>query len=152
MHFQQGKFAEAEKDYLQRLSIATEIADSSSMSLAYNGIGEVNLQLKVFIKAMHNLGIAYQLALQVNDQEMILTISLSLAETYYVADSLEKAVRLFQNALRLSKQKDNGTFICNALIGLAKVYNRQGKPEEALANGLEALQRAEKNGPGATNA
>jgi signal transduction histidine kinase len=146
VHFYQGKFDEAEKDYQQLLKIAGEMADSSSMSLAYNGIGEVNLQQKNPAKALQNLAIAYQLATQVNNKEMQLTATLSMAEAYYESDSLQKAVTLFNNALLLSKQKDNGTYICNALIGLAKVRNRQGLLKEALANGLEALQRAEKMG------
>ncbi|MEO6720216.1 MAG: tetratricopeptide repeat protein [Ferruginibacter sp.] len=142
VHFHQGKFDEAEKDYQERLKIAAETADSSSMSLAYNSIGEVNLKQKELAKALRNLGIGYQLASRVNDQEMLLITTLSMAEAYYVTDSLENAVSLFEDGLRLSKQRDNGTFICNALIGLAKVYNRQGKSDAALANGLEALQKA----------
>jgi two-component system NtrC family sensor kinase len=146
VHFHQGNFVEAENDYQKKLKVAEAMLDTSSMSLAYNGIGEANLQMKDNVKALHNLSIANKLALQINDQEMLLTTSLSLAEIYYATDSLQKAVYLFNNALALSKQKDNGTHICNALIGLAKAYNRQGMLKDALADGLEALQRAEKMG------
>ena len=146
VHFHQGNFTEAESDYKKRLKIAEEMKDSSSMSLAYNGIGETALQRKDLATALHNLTIANNLALQINDQEMLLTTSLSLAEIYFVADSLQKAVALFDTALSISKQKDNSAFICNALIGLAKVRNRQHMLKEGLANGLEGLQRAEKMG------
>src|SRR5688572_18756366 len=111
VHFHQGKFDEAEKDYLRRLDIAEEMSDSSSMSVAYNGIGEVSLQKKDLVKAMENLAIAHKLAAEVNDQEMVLTVTLSQAETFYAADSLQKAAVLFENALALSKQKDNGISI-----------------------------------------
>ena len=139
----QGNFTEAENAYLQRLKMAQQIADTSSMSLAYNNIGEVNLQQKNPVKALSNLTIAYNLALQINDRQMLLPASLSMAEAYYELDSLQKAASLFESGLQLSKQADQGTFICNALIGLAKVRNRQGRLTEALANGLEGLHRAE---------
>lgn len=146
VHFHQGMFKEAESTYQRRLVIAEEMSDSSSMSLAYDGIGEVALKQKDPGKALQNLTRAYNLALQMNDQEMLLVATLSLGETYAMLDSLQKAVSLYDNALSLSKQKDNGEFICNALIGLAKVHYRQGMLKEALAKGLEGLQRAEKMG------
>ncbi len=146
VQFYQGKFNEAESAYRQRLKIAQEMLDSSSMSFAYNGIGEINLQQKDPVKALQNLSIAYDLALKINDREMLLTATLSTAEAYYALDNLEKSGSLFENALLLSKQTDHGTLICNALIGLAKVQYKQGSLKEALANGLEGLQRAEKMG------
>jgi two-component system, NtrC family, sensor kinase len=146
VYFHQGNFTEAEIYYKKRLKIAEEISDTSSMSLAYNGIGEINLQRKNLANAMYNLTIANNLASQIHDNEMWLATSLSLAEIYLASDSLQKAFHLFDTALNLSKQKDNGLFICNALIGLAKVHNRQHMLKEALANGLEGLQRAEKMG------
>ena len=142
----QGNFTEAENAYQQRLKMAQEIADTSSISLAYNNIGEVNLQQKNPVKALGNLTIAYNLAQQINDQQMLLPASLSMGEAYYELDSLQRAASLFENGLQLSQQADQGTFICNALIGLAKVRNRQGRLKEALANGLEGLHRAEQMG------
>lgn len=146
VHYHQGMFHEAESTYRRRLKIAEEMRDTSSMSLAYNGIGEVSLQKKDHIKALLNLSIAHKLALQVNDPGMLLLVTLTMAETYYGSGSLQKADSLFEKALLLSKQNDNSKFICDALIGLAKVRNRQGLLKEALANALEALQRAEKMG------
>ena len=58
----------------------------------------------------------------------------------------KKLLCLFDSALALSKQKDNGISICSALIGLAKVYNKQGRFNEALASGLEGLERAQQMG------
>ncbi|MEO8112664.1 MAG: tetratricopeptide repeat protein, partial [Ginsengibacter sp.] len=146
VQFYQGKFNEAKNTYLQRLKIAQETLDTSSMSFAYNGIGEINLQQKDPAKALQNLSLAYSLALKINDREMLLTAMLSTAEAYLALDSLQKSVSLFENALVLSKQTDHATSICNALIGLAKARQRQGLLKEALANGLDGLQRAEKMG------
>ncbi len=146
VYFYQGNFSEAENAYRQRLAFAQKTLDSSSMSFAYNGLGEVNLQQKKPAEALHNLTLAYNLALQVNDEAMLLTISLSTAEAYYELDSLQKSISLFDTALRLSKQMDNGTFICNALIGLAKARYKQGLLKEALVNGRDGLQKAEKIG------
>ena len=146
VQFYQGKYNEAESAYLQRLQIAQKTSDTSSMSVAYNGIGEVYLQQKEPSKALNNLIIAYNLAAKINDREMVLTTTLSLAEAYYAMDNLQKSDSLFKYALRLSNESDHGTFICNALIGLAKTHLKQNLLKEALANGLDALQRAEKIG------
>ena len=116
------------------------------MNVAYNGIGELNLQKKDHITALQNHSNAYGLALKINDRDMLLTSTLSEAEAYYALDSLQKSASLFGNALLLSRQTDHGTMICNALIGLAKVRQKQGLLKEALTNGLEGLQRAEKIG------
>ncbi|MDO9373687.1 MAG: tetratricopeptide repeat protein [Ferruginibacter sp.] len=146
VHYHQGKFDDAEKDYQQRLELAVKMSDTSSMSVAYNGIGEANLQKKELGKALYNLNIAHQLAAKIGDQEMLLTVTLSQAEAFYAADSLQQATNLFRDALARSKQKDNGIYICNALIGLAKVFHKQGFFNEALTSGSEALQRADKMG------
>ena len=146
VNFYQGKFNEAEAAYRQRLKVAQQIADTSSISLAYNGLGEVNLQQKKPGKALQNLTIAYNLASKINDREMMLTISLSMADAYYETDSLQKAETLFENALNISNQADHGTYICNALIGLARVKSKQGLLKEALAKGLKGLQKAQDMG------
>ncbi len=146
VQYYQNKFNEAESTFTQRLKIAQKMADTSSMSVAYNAIGEVNLQQKASAKALHNLTIAYNLALKINDVKMLMVTTLSLAEVYYELDSLSKADSLFQYALQLSKQTDNGISVCNALIGLAKTRLKQGSLKEALENGLDGLQRAEDMG------
>ena len=46
VYFYQSKFDEAETAYRQSLKLAQQITDTSSMSLAYNGLGEVKLQQK----------------------------------------------------------------------------------------------------------
>lgn len=144
--YNQGKFSDAENTYKQRLEIAQKIADTSSMSIAYNGIGEAILHQQQPLQALQNLTIAYDLAAKVNDQEMLLTTMLSLAEAYTITDSLQKAANLYENALQLSKQKDNGAYVCESLIGLAKIQLKQGALKEALAHALEALQKAEAMG------
>ncbi len=141
--YYQGKYNEAGAAYIQKLKIAQKISDTSSMSVAYNGMGEVNLQQKEFSKALINLTIAYKLAEKINDGGMILTTILSLAEAYNATNSLQKSDSLYQYALHLSKESDNGNSICNALIGLAKIHLKQNLLKEALANGLQALQKAD---------
>ncbi len=146
VQFYQGKYNEADSAFIQRLKIAQKMSDTSSMSVAYNGMGEVNLQQKEFSNALHNLTLAYNLAAKINDREMVLTTTLSLAETYYAMDSLQKSDSLFEYALRLSTESDHGAFISNALIGLAKIHLKQHALKDALANGLDAFQKAENLG------
>jgi tetratricopeptide (TPR) repeat protein len=131
---------------VKRLKLAQQMNDTSGMSLAYNGLGEVDLQQKNPAKALQHLTTAYNLALKVNDQEMMVTAKLSMAEAYYESDSLQRSISLFESALQLSKQMNYSTFMCNALIGLAKTKYKTGLLKEALANGMEALEKAESMG------
>ncbi len=141
-----GKFNDAESAYMRRLKLARRMNDTSGMSLAYNGLGEVNLKQKKPAEALQNLTTAYDLALKVNDEEMMVTNRLSLAEAYYQSDSLQQSISLFESALQLSKHMNYSSFMCTALIGLAKTQYKTGLLKVALANGLEALNKAESMG------
>jgi len=146
IHFYQGKLDEAETAYEKTLQIAVDMADTIGIILAYNNIGEVNLEQNKTDKALQNFNIGYKLSMQTNNPEMLVILTNNLANTYYQSDSLELATSRYDTALRLSKQQGYGTAICKALLGLAKVKKRQGMFKEALANGLEGLQKAEEMG------
>ncbi|MGB4844509.1 MAG: tetratricopeptide repeat protein [Ferruginibacter sp.] len=146
VYFYQGKMNEAETAYKETLKIAAEIADTSSMALAYNNIGEVNLEQNDPAKALQNLSVAFELAKLKKIPGILVAVTNTLADTYFRLDSTQKSYEFFENALTLSKQQGNGRAICKALIGLAKVQKSKGLYKDALASGLEALQKAEHMG------
>ena len=142
VHFYQGKMNEADSAYQITLQIALELKDSIRAIYAYNNIGEVKLEQNNSAGALENFRKAYQLAVLKNNPEMLVAITNNLGNTFLKHDSLHEALLHYENAFRLAKQKDYGLATCRALIGMAKVKYRKGLLKEALADGLEGLQKA----------
>ncbi len=146
VYFFQGKMGEAEANYQKMLKIAEDMYDTVSIVLAYNNIGEVNLEQNNLVKALQNLTVAYNLAFLIKDPERLAASTKNLGIVYAKLDSIPKAINYFDTAISLSKKQGNLVACCKALIELAKVQNKQNILQPALANGLEALQMAEKMG------
>jgi len=146
IHFYQGKMDEAEKAYQKTLALSQELTDTANMILSYNNLGEVSLEQNNPAKALGYLTPAYNLALLKNVPDMLVAVTNTLGDAYYRLDSTREAIGYFTTALRLSKELGNARATCKALLGLAKVQNKQGLFKEALANGLEALLSAEEMG------
>ena len=146
VHFFQNKMPKAESDYRKMLTIAKSTADTIGIIIAYNNIGEIQLERHAPRDALKNLQIANRLAAIIKDPEMILGCSSTLGNVYFQLDSIPKAADYFNSAILLSRQQSNLTANAKALIGLAKVQNKQGLFKPALANALQALQMANKMG------
>ena len=146
IHFYQGKMDEAEKAYQKTLALSQELTDTANMILSYNNLGEVSLEQNNPAKALGYLTLAYNLALLKNVPDMLVAVTNTLGDTYFRLDSAREAISYFTTALRLSKELGNARATCKALLGLAKVQNKQGLFKEALANGLGALRSAEEMG------
>ncbi|RQW80544.1 MAG: histidine kinase, partial [Geobacter sp.] len=141
-----GKMDEAEQDYIKAVQIARERSDTILTILAYSNLGEVNLEQNDPAKALKNLNIAYDLAVQKNNPEMLVQTTNTLGIVYFRLDSTQKAISQFDAALQLSKEHDFKTAIAKAYNGLAKAKHRRGMLQEALADGLAGLQTAEEMG------
>ena len=150
IHFFQNKMKEAESDYRQMLDIAEKTADTIGIIIAYNNIGEIQLERHTPHQALASLNIARRLAGIVKDPEMLTGNCRTLGDVYFQLDSLPQAAALFSRSVLLAKQQGNSIAAGKALVGLAKVQNKQGLFKPALASGLEALQFAEKIGHIAT--
>ncbi len=146
VHFYQGKMQEADSAYQITLQIALDLKDSSRAIYAYNNIGEVNLEQDKTTSAIANFQKAYNLALVKENLEMQVAITNNLGNTYFKNGNLTEALLQYENALQLALDKDYGLATCKALLGLAKAKHGLGREEEALKNGLEALQKAEEMG------
>lgn len=146
VHFYQGKMKEADSAYQLTLNIALELKDSIRAIYAYNNIGEVKMEQGDMTRALYYFHQASQLAILKNNTEMIVAITNNLGNAYLKKDSIPQALLEFEKALLLAKQKDYGLATSKALIGLAKVKSQQGLLNEALANGLQGLQKAQQMG------
>lgn len=146
IHFFQNKMPEAESDYRQMLRIAEKTADTIGIIIAYNNIGEIKLAGHKPHEALATLNIARRLASIIKDPEMLTGNSRTLGDVYFQLDSLPEAAVQFNRSVLLGKQQGNSIATGKALVGLAKVQNKQGLLKQALANALEALQLGEKIG------
>jgi two-component system NtrC family sensor kinase len=146
IHFYQGKMKEADSTYKKTLIIAKEMSDTIGIILAYNNIAEVNIEQNKLPQALASLNLANALALKKDNPEMVTIVSHSLGSTYLRMDSLDKAGTYFETASKIAMQHHYSTSGCKALIGLARVYARQGLLKEALKNGLDGLSQAKNMG------
>jgi signal transduction histidine kinase len=146
IHFYQGKMKEAEQAYLKTLQLSRELSDTTGVILAYNNLGEVSLEQNDPSKALLYLSKAYKMAQAKNVPDMLVAVTNTLGDTYLRLDSTQEASNYFNTALRLSKEQGNARAACKALIGLAKVQNKQGLLPEALQSALEGLRRAQAMG------
>jgi len=146
IHFFQNKMPEAESDYRRMLAIAKKMSDTVGIIIAYNNIGEIQLQVHKPHEALANLNIARKLADIIKDPYMLTENSRTLGDVYFQLDSLTLASAQFNRSLALARQQGNSITTGEALVGLAKVQNKQGLYKDALASGLEALQLAGKIG------
>ncbi|WP_165940059.1 tetratricopeptide repeat-containing sensor histidine kinase [Dyadobacter psychrotolerans] len=146
VHFYQGRMKEADSSYKKTLILAKELSDTIGIILAYNNIAEVNVEQNLLPLALKNLDKAYSLAIRNKNPEMLTVVSHSLGNTFFRMDSLGKAAAYFEVASKLAKLHNYSTSACKALIGLARVYERQGKLKDALKYGLEASLQANSMG------
>jgi two-component system NtrC family sensor kinase len=146
IHFFQNKMAAAESDYRQMLAISKKTADTIGIIIAYNNIGEIELEVHKPREALATLNIARRLADIIKDPEMLTGNSRTLGDVYFQLDSLSLAEAQFNRSVLLAKQQGNSIAAGKALVGLAKVQNKQGIFKQALSNGLEGLQFGEKMG------
>ncbi|MEO6286308.1 MAG: ATP-binding protein [Dyadobacter sp.] len=146
IHFYQGKLREADSTYQKTLVIAKKMADTIGVILAYNNIAEINIEQHALPLALANLNLAYALAVKKDNPEMLTVVSHSLGSTYFQLDSLNKAAVYFETASRIARKHHYSTSACKAVIGLARVYERQGFLKKALEAGLDGLQQARNMG------
>lgn len=144
--FYLGKMNEADSAYKGSLQIALEMNDTIRIINAYNNIGEVNMEQDKSTDALGNFEKAYRIAQLKNSPEMLALITNNLANTYFRKDNYMQAITQYENALRISKQNDYGLEATKSLIGLANVQYKQGKLKDALANGLQGINRAQQMG------
>jgi two-component system, NtrC family, sensor kinase len=126
--------------------LANEMSDTLFSIMAYCNLGEVNLEQNDTAKALKNLNIAYNLAIQMNNPEMLVQATNTLGIAYLKSNNTDKAISQFETALRLSKQYGYLIAECKAYNGLAKAQYRKGMIKDALANGLEGSRIAEEMG------
>lgn len=146
IHFFQGRMNEANDDYTKTLQIAKSISDTNGIILAYNNLGEVYIEKNNLPAAIDNLMNAYQLAVSVHNKWMQIASTKNLGYVYYKMDSLPKSITFFKNAYVLAKEISQNPSACKALIGSAKAKLKMGFLKDALADGLEANQLAQKMG------
>lgn len=146
VQFYQGNMDEAEQAYVKTLAIAKDRSDTFDIALAYNNLGEVKIEKKEFSKALAYLTTAYQFCKLGNIPELEAPVSNSLGTTYFAMGNTAQALASFDHALTLARKLGKARAYCKALLGLAKVYKKEGRLDAALTYGLEGLQKAEEMG------
>lgn len=143
IYFELDKLDDAKEKYREMLAIYQAVGNQGRVILAYNNIGDVELKQKRPMEALKNLKIAYQSAMELESPEFIEMTSRTLADIYSELDSTEKAEQLYLQSISMSQANGYGVPYAHSLIGLAGLYYKNGKAEEALDLGKQGLAQAE---------
>ena len=146
IYFEQEKLEEAKTKYREMLEIYQKLGNQGRVILAYNNIGDVELKQNLPLQALENLKMGHNSALELQSPEFIEMTARTLAGIYAALDSNETAERFYKESIEIAKEKGYGVPYAHSLIGLAELYFRQSKYEEALALADEGLLEAERMG------
>lgn len=146
IYFEQEKLEEAKTKYREMLGIYRKLGNQGRMILAYNNIGDVELKQNRPLEALENLKIGHSSALELQSPEFIEMTARTLAGIYAALDSSEKAEGFYRQSIDIAREKGYGVPYSHSLIGLADLYYKEGKYQEASAFANEGLVQAQRMG------
>jgi len=115
---------------LRSLSISEKLGNKLRILSALNTIGTIYFNKEdTKSKALEYLLRALPLCEEINDSAAIGTISENIGEIFQEKDSFAKAVSYFEKSIKALGNTANSSFAYN---GIGKVYQKQGKYDEAL--------------------
>ncbi|TAD86783.1 MAG: hypothetical protein EAY75_07310 [Bacteroidetes bacterium] len=146
IYYYQGKFKEAGVNYQRLLDLSVAKRDTAGIILAYRNLGEVELELGTPEVALQSLQKAKALALAVNNTELQEASARMMAKIFAAMDSSELAQRAYNDAISISTRQGYLVPRCQALLGLARVYQNMGNVPTAISTALEGLRLAQSIG------
>ena len=130
---------EAALDYHYRsLAIRTSIADSSQIGSSYTNIALIFMQQELYDTASVYYQKALELQLARKNLKEIANCYAGLASLHREIEDYEQAEVYYLQALAINEQTGNILQITRNLTNMARLYTRQGKPDEAIARLTEA--------------
>ncbi len=144
--FFMGRFAEAQSQLEEALSIANEVGDTGRAASVLQALGMTCVEQGDRVEAHRYMEQALALAQQRGDQRELAAALNALAQLHRIEGTLDSAEPLYQQGLALARQiGDRGTTAV-ALLNLAMVAIGRESPGRAGGMLLEALDIAESVG------
>ncbi|MCU0376465.1 MAG: ATP-binding protein [Chitinophagaceae bacterium] len=134
-----GKYPESELHFKRMLQIAKENKLIGREILAYNNLADVKVEQKAISEALEYVQKAYEMATDSTYTEMIEATARTLGRLYASIDSNQLAYKYYSQSLAISGKKGYQLPLTQTMIGLARLYIKQNKPDSALALAHNAL-------------
>lgn len=140
-HAKMNNYRNAISNYKKALNLNTQIKDSSSMAVNYNGLGNTYSNMNKPDSAIVNFLLAYKLFGKLR-KTGYQTIALTNIATLYpnYPDSLDKAIACFSRASEKFKELGWNQYEAEIRQGMGIVYKKKGDYENALQAFNESLK------------
>lgn len=140
-HVKMNNYRDAISNYKKALNLNTQIKDSSSMAVNYNGLGDTYSNMNKPDSAIVNFLLAYKLFGKLR-KTGYQTIALTNIATLYpnYPDSLDKAITCFSQASEKFKELGWNQYEAEIRQGMGIVYKKKGDYKNALQAFNESLK------------
>ncbi|WP_140939280.1 tetratricopeptide repeat protein [Sphingobacterium lumbrici] len=126
-------------DFYQQV-IKSNSVDSSTLLLAYNGIGIINYYQRDYKNALVAYTKALSFAASIDQKKLKQNLLNNLGILYEEMKDYEKSGHYYSESLSLSRQALDEVAIANVLSNQGRLYHKQGKDDLALQYYQEALK------------
>ncbi|MBI1341738.1 MAG: tetratricopeptide repeat protein [Terrimonas sp.] len=142
VYYDQGGEEKALENYLLSLKYSELAGDRYRTLIALNNIGGLySLKAATYDKALENYLRALPICEELGKTEELGTLAVNIGFIYFDKKDDKNALRYFNKSLEAYGNSENSM---NARIALGKLYEREGKYDEAMQNYNIALNFAEK--------
>jgi len=139
LYFFMGKYPESELHFKRMLQIAKENKLKGREILAYNNLADVKVEQKAISEALEYVQKAYEMAIDSSYTEMIEATARTLGRLYASIDSNQLAFKYYSQSFAISGEKGYQLPLTQTMIGLARLYIKQNKPDSSLVFAQNAL-------------
>lgn len=124
--------------YEKSLTISQNIDDKKAINQTIMNIGIIHINQQKFEKAIPLLKEALASSKKIEDNRLVSSCLNNLGDTYYALKKYDLALFYYNQAKDVSEELGFQLSLCNSLLGIATVYNQQGKLVESLKYALES--------------
>jgi serine phosphatase RsbU (regulator of sigma subunit) len=150
IHYAHGNFFEAQKYYLQALTISEQIGDltriagySGNLGAIFNSGGDNDKAMEYYQKSL-------AINEQINNQQGIAINKVCLANLYSSKKNYTKGLEVALEALEINKKIDNPNYLSNNYATVGMLYNSLDRFDSAIVNIENAMKifETQKNAEG----
>ena len=146
IYFNSGRYDAAKKNFLEVLSLETQLNRSDGILVTYNYLGKVYDALEVEDSALYYFDLAGVKAIQSGNQKAI-SQSLDYKSDFYRSrNRRDEELQVRNEALFNSSQNQNLEEIQKSNLDIGKIYVETDKPEEAIPYLKKSIDLADEIG------
>ncbi|MFT3843500.1 MAG: sensor histidine kinase [Lacibacter sp.] len=140
LYMYQENYNQAEKYYNQAEKIALEIADSSGLGQAYQGLSRISLMRKQTSKALDYAKRSAS-CFHASGETVFESVAMKeIANIYLAGNDIKRATEFAQASLKIAKTVNVPRYISNALVVLSDIAFHQKNYNESMAYAMEAIK------------